>query len=90
MQGNPARPLNAATQSRLLFQKRVRSAANSRIVAGRHQYHPFALRNGVSKNTGHPEFRAPPSAEQRHLRSNMTPNKKAWKSKRPGNKKAWK
>jgi hypothetical protein len=76
MQGNPARPLNAATQSRLLFQKRARSATNSHVVESRHRHHPSALRGGVSKNTDHPEFRAPPSAEQRHLRSNMTPNKK--------------
>jgi hypothetical protein len=79
MQGNPARPLNAATQSRLLFQKRVRSAANSRIVAGRPRYHPFALRNGVSKNTDHPEFRAPPSAEQYDAKQKGLEIKKARK-----------
>jgi hypothetical protein len=73
MQGNPAKLLNAATQSRLLFQKRP--------ISSQQQYRrscigiaKSALRHGVGKNTDDPEFRAPQSAEQRILQSSKTPN----------------
>jgi hypothetical protein len=64
--------LNAATLSRLLFEKRGRSAANSKYRRGHHRHLKSASRHGVSKNTDATEFfRTLQSAEQRNLLSNM-------------------